>query len=70
MTRRQKRGRLVEKHGSSLVLSKKWCLRGLGLIMIATGLAAILLGLALINTMAWSVGIGVAFLIVAEFTPD
>jgi len=66
---RQKKSPLVGKHGNAIVISKRWCLRGLGILLMGYGLAAFVLPLPAIR-IPWIIGIGVACLVAAEFTAD
>lgn len=65
----KRRSKLVEKHGTSIVVSKKWCLRGMGLLLITYALAAFVLPLPIIR-LPWVFALGVVSVIVAEFTDD
>lgn len=66
---KRKKAKLIEKQGSAIVINKKWCLRILGLFLMGYALAAFVLPLPIIR-LPWFFAIGVACLIVAEFTDD
>lgn len=71
--KRQKKSWLVEKHGNTIVLNKKWCLRGLGFLVMAFGTVALIFfsGPApTIRGLAGTISTGLGCLILAEFTND
>ncbi|MEM7626820.1 MAG: hypothetical protein AAF333_14595 [Planctomycetota bacterium] len=70
--RRPRKPRLIEKHGNTIVLNKKWCLRGLAALALGLGLLTLVFPDPVPNLHggASSVATAVGFLVLAEFAED